>query len=270
VADDAPLEPAATLLLHDERERIVLLRRSASLAFLPSVHVFPGGRITEADRGLAAGYRGDIEMVAARIAAIRETFEETGVLAACTCSATVAAEALAEWRVAVSNDPALFGPMLLQEGWTLQPDALVWFDRWRTPPVERRRYDTLFFAAPLPGSASIQCDGSETVAQWIGTAHEALRAHADGALPMAPPTLHVLHGIADAPSFERWLWARERSEKPPIEPVVVREDAQAPSDVVLALPGDAAHPAPYAVDPPRRFRWTSAGWHAQDAGPDEA
>jgi 8-oxo-dGTP pyrophosphatase MutT (NUDIX family) len=177
-----PARPAATLVLLRDAGgiEVALLQRASTLAFAKDMYVFPGGALDATDATL-----GDPWLVAA----IRETFEESGVLL-CTPSPGPYA-----WRL---REEA-FGAVLLDLG--VQPDfaALHPFAHWVTPEVEARRFDTRFFAAALPEGQNLGAFTSEH--QNIGW----YRPEHASSLPMLPPTAAVLAELAHYQSVDEAL-----------------------------------------------------------------
>jgi len=176
--------PAATLILMRPREgatpEILMMERAQTMAFAAGALVFPGGRIDPQDEDLAAGFpQAD---AAARIAAIRETIEETGIAPAILPLPdrhTVAAirDGLASGRP--------FEELLAEHGLRLQLDALTPFARWCPNFKETRRFDTLFYLAEAPADAqAASADQAEAVRTfWASPGAvleeiEAGRAHA--------------------------------------------------------------------------------------------
>jgi 8-oxo-dGTP pyrophosphatase MutT (NUDIX family) len=174
--------PAATLVLMRERAdgppELLVTERSGTMAFAAGALVFPGGRIDADDQRTADLLGGD----AARVAAIRETIEETGLapgLAPAPDAATV--QALREGLA----DEEPFASLLAAHGLALDPHALTPFARWCPNFRETRRFDTLFFLAEAPADApEPQVSAHEAVrAFWASAAEilaelEAGRAHA--------------------------------------------------------------------------------------------
>jgi len=160
--------PAATLVLMRERParppELLVTERTGHMAFAAGALVFPGGRI-DADDHRAAGLLGTD---AARVAAIRETIEETG-LAPGLRPAPDAATARALREAIVEETP--FAPLLASHGLTIDSDALTPFARWCPNFRETRRFDTLFFLAEAPAGA----------AEPVVSEHEAVRAFWAGA-----------------------------------------------------------------------------------------
>jgi 8-oxo-dGTP pyrophosphatase MutT (NUDIX family) len=176
--------PAATVvLLRGEEAEILLLKRSRQMGFMANLWVFPGGRVDAEDASAAA-------------AAIRETWEEAGVLLS---DPPVTAAAPDEAR---STLPA-----------ALRWLALTPFSRWVTPTREPKRFDTLFFAASVPRGIEAVPDASEvTEAAWL-TAADALARHEAGALALAPPTWWTLAVLAALGTRENVLaWAAQRAQ----------------------------------------------------------
>ena len=162
--------PAATLVVwrdHDSGPEILIVERSATMAFAAGAIVFPGGRIDEADCQLATvlGRQGD----AAKVSAIRETIEETGVLAAVKGSAD---PALGLKLQALLHSGAELQPLL--DSHDLQPDLdmLTPFARWMPAFKQPRKFDTIFYmAAALPGDWRPNPQEGECVAaEWASPA----------------------------------------------------------------------------------------------------
>ena len=149
-----PAIPAATLIvMHPDRDgppAILIVERTQGMAFAGGAIVFPGGRIDLADRALAARF-GDPH-AAAKLTAIRETIEESAVLAG-IASATPIDPALGPRLQDALLAGADFAELLEEHGLSLDLDALTPFARWMPAFKQARRFDTLFFVAPaLPGA----------------------------------------------------------------------------------------------------------------------
>ncbi len=136
--------------------------RNRATTFASGALVFPGGSLESGD-----GDGAPDELAALRITAIRETFEETGILFAQTGDgAWPDAERLAAMRKhrdAVSRDESLFSGLLRQHGLQAVPDALTYFAHWVTPAERSKRFSTRFFIAPAPHGQDGLHDGSELV-----------------------------------------------------------------------------------------------------------
>ncbi len=167
---------------------VALLQKASNLGFARGMYVFPGGALDDADDQWPDPWA---------VAAIRETFEECGVL----LSQPPASGQLQHLR------EADFGHVLQELGLQPDVDALRPFAHWVTPEVEKRRFDTRFFGAVLP-------DGQDLAG--LSAEHQAVgwfRPHETGGLPMLPPTAAVLGELATFDSVEAAL-AVERKPVP--------------------------------------------------------
>lgn len=168
-----PARPASTVVLLRDADgiEVALLQRAKTLAFASRMYVFPGGALDAGDDDL-----GDPWLVAA----IRETYEECGVLL------TVPEPPADCWQR--HEEP--FGQVLAE--WNLKCDfqALHPFAHWVTPEVESRRFDTRFYAAALPAGQDLAGFTSEHQNVGWFAPHQALD------LPMLPPTRAVLEELA--------------------------------------------------------------------------
>lgn len=237
-AEPAPVRPAATIVLLRDGEagpEVLLLKRLHSAGFVPGAYVFPGGRVdpADADRRVIAradGLAPDAEPEPMYwVAALRELFEETGVL--------LARGASGEALPCAADDPLLVGAReaLLEERLSflevlesleagLALSEVVYFAHWITPVAEARRYDTRFFLARLPAGCEATADPRETAeALWL-TPAEALRRFRDGHLPMVFPTASTLEALAGFASAEDALAASRGRPVAPILPRLVRTE----------------------------------------------
>jgi 8-oxo-dGTP pyrophosphatase MutT (NUDIX family) len=181
---EATARPAATiLLLRDGPEgiEVFMVVRHHAIDFAAGALVFPGGRVEEADFALAAQPEDspnpdalDAAAMAFRIAAIRETFEECGVLLARPRDSSRLIDAATLQRLDEQHRAALnagsigFDTVLESEGLLPAPDLLVHFAHWITPVNQPKRYDTHFFLAEAPPEQLAVHDGEEAVESiWI-------------------------------------------------------------------------------------------------------
>ena len=219
----SPLPRAATLILvrqHAGELQTYLLRRSPNSRFMPGLFVFPGGLVEPADGDesfwtgrvdvsssvLSTRLGGDLERSLAlrnAIAAIRETFEEAGVLFVSAAGSGRAALKRMEERRRLERLPTDWLRQQVEaEGWILTLSALWPWAHWITPVGMPRRFDTRFFIAVLPGGQNGRPDLRETTEGiWIG-ASQALAQNMDGRTPLSPPTLVTLHELAGYTSLE--------------------------------------------------------------------
>ncbi len=208
---------------------VLLLQRNARSAFLPGAHVFPGGAVEEADfapamAGLCRGMGFDLarriigdtsppeRSLGFFVAAIREAFEESGILLAgnVTRQHCLDEKPIALWsegRAEVNADPSLFAARLRDRGLELATDRLLYFAHWITPDALPIRFDARFFVAAVPSGQDASPDGEETVsARWISP-REALVEHRQGRIMLAPPTFHSLGELAVFRSAEEVISA---------------------------------------------------------------
>jgi glyoxylase-like metal-dependent hydrolase (beta-lactamase superfamily II)/8-oxo-dGTP pyrophosphatase MutT (NUDIX family) len=193
---------------------VLLTHRPASMAFAPDVHVFPGGRVDAADAdprllprcatsadAAADALGGDlppVDALAAYVAAIREAFEEVGILLA-----DHPAEAdLGDARRRLLASPDAFPSICDELDLTLRTDLLVPLSRWVTPPILDRRFDARFFAAMTPAGIEASLVGEEVVAHQWRRPFDALIELEDGELTMWLPTSTTLTQLLHAQSIE--------------------------------------------------------------------
>ena len=226
--------PAATLVLMRPGPRspeVLMIERGAEMAFAPGALVFPGGRIDEDDRLLGAG---DID--AAKVAAIRETVEETGIAAALDPAPNDALEASLRTELA-RKEP--LSRLLAAYGLKLRLDALVPFARWRPTFKETRSFDTLFFIARAPVDSRIPTgDAVESVHALWTTAQDVLDRADRGESRIIFPTRRNLERLARFASFEE---AVEQARTHPVETIVPYIEARDGADW-LCIPEGRGYP----------------------------
>jgi 8-oxo-dGTP pyrophosphatase MutT (NUDIX family) len=210
-----PVEPklAATVVLLRPGPEVYLIRRAATMAFAAGMHAFPGGTVDPRDAAVLSGWAGptpaewarrlNLDEPAARAvvsAAVREVFEESGVLLAGPDAGTVVGDvSSAEWetaRLALIAREVGFAEFLAERGLVLRSDLLTPWDRWLTPEFEPRRYDTYFFLARLPERQVTRDVGGEAEHTVWGQPADLTD------LPMLPPTLVTLRRLSGYPSVD--------------------------------------------------------------------
>ena len=200
--------PSATVLLVREGDpwELLLMQRPGGADFAPGAYVFPGGTVHEGDRY----FEDEI-----RAAAVRELFEEAGILLA-----RGARDAECRWVRRTLERGASFGETLQKAGLRPDFDGLVMFARWVTPALLRRRFDARFYLARLPDGQSVTPQQGEVV-DWLWISPS--RALESRDLTLVYATRAVLESVADAPDVES-LFARARAlhEVPVVEPRLVR------------------------------------------------
>lgn len=220
---DVEPRPAATVILARDQAaggiEVYLARRSARSKFVPDVYVFPGGALDEEDasqRSTALLDRPpDAFPPAFAIAAIRELFEEAGVLLALDAAGRAPeSAALAAARGAlVAGTP--FAQVVETSGWTLLATALAYYSNWITPPGLSRRYDTRFFVARSPEGQTAAVDAVEVHdGRWLDPA-DAIARSERGELALILPTVKHLERLSAFASVDALLrHARERRPFP--------------------------------------------------------
>jgi 8-oxo-dGTP pyrophosphatase MutT (NUDIX family) len=257
--DDAvPIRPAATiLLLRDAPEfQVLMVKRHHQIDFASGALVFPGGKAHAGDEApawedLSVGWASFPEdQRALRVAAIREVYEEAGVLLArhdddvAFCGHERASDA----REAVSRDPGLFPDLVASLGLRLDLGALTVFARWITPPLTPKRFDTWFFVTEASSDQLALCDGYETVdAEWISPAR-ALELAAAGERKVIFPTRMNLQLLAQSASAAEAIAHAAERRLFTVEPRVEGTG----DDRVLVIPpeagyGDVAEPLSTAL-----------------------
>ncbi|MFI7190987.1 NUDIX hydrolase [Nocardia nova] len=237
----APKDASTVVLVRDGASgpEVFLQRRVKAMAFAAGMTVFPGGGVDRSDADAEIGWAGPdptwwgrrfgVDRARAQAlvcAAVRETFEECGVLLAGPTADTVVSDTVAyrSAREKLERRELSFGDFLANENLVLRADLLRPWDNWITPVVEPRRYDTYFFVAVLP--AGQRADGATTEAHEVAwrTPAQALDRWRAGEDVLLPPTWTQLSSIAEFASTTEIL-AAERSISP-IMPVFEPVDGQ--------------------------------------------
>lgn len=213
---DSKAIPAATLIVMRERgggpPDLLMVERTARMAFAGGAMVFPGGRIDPGDSALAAD-PGDLRQ-AARVAAIRETLEESGVAVGFDPVPTPELGAVMQHALHAGAD---FAGLLDHHGLRLDLDALTPFARWKPAFVQARIFDTLFFIAEAPAGdwRPIPQEGECETVEWLSAA-AVLGRIARGEASAIFPTLRNLERLA---RFESIADARADADAHPIETI---------------------------------------------------
>lgn len=190
--------PAATVIIFRDAPigppQLLMVQRAKEMRFAGGAAVFPGGKVDPADRVLAAELmpHDDQEIAAARIAAIRETLEETGLVVA--IREAVTAEAAAQARKLLLAQGTL-ATVLETFGWTMDPDRLTLYTHW-CPPWDGA-FDTRFFIVNLgTGAVDIEIDATENTRLFWASAEEALGLAERGEIKLIFPTVRNLERLA--------------------------------------------------------------------------
>jgi len=218
-----PRAAASVILLRDGAEglELFMIERNSGLRFAAGAMVFPGGSLDEGDHAaewesLCCGPASDLQY---RVAAIRETFEECGILLA----RGVGSEALPDRGAA--NREGRFADAVRAAGVELATDMLVPFARWITPEMVRRRFDTTFFLAPAPLGQEASVDGGEAVAGVWGSPRAMLAAAESGRLRLIFATRLNLMRLAGCATVAEALETAHRQPLVPILPRLVETEA---------------------------------------------
>lgn len=216
--------PAATLVLMRPvpggAPDLLIMQRADSMAFAAGALVFPGGRIEARDEALGQDF--PHPDAAARIAAVRETIEETGIAAALTPAPD---EAIATQLRAGLAAGTSFAALLKAHGLMLDLDALTPFARWCPNFRETRRFDTIFYVAEAPARAHpASADEAEAIHAYWASAADVLASVEAGGAHVIFPTRRNLERLAALPSIDA---ARADAARHPVEkitPWVERRD----------------------------------------------
>lgn len=246
----APRDAATVILVRDEAPgfSVFMVKRHQKSGFMAGAYVFPGGTLDEEDRadGLLARVEGRSADEAAAmldeddparalglfVAAIRETFEEAGVLLARGADDADLADARARL-----NDGGDFAAIVGELGVTLTADALTPWARWVTPTVEKRRYDARFFLARAPGAQEAVHDRIEVVdGAWLRPT-EALERWERGEIGLPPPTLRTIEQLTSFDTIDAAIASVEGAVPPIVQPELTQLD----DTIALTLPGDPEH-----------------------------
>jgi 8-oxo-dGTP pyrophosphatase MutT (NUDIX family) len=251
---------AATVVLmrdSDDGPRVYLLRRTASMAFAAGFFVFPGGSVDARDEDFAdeswvgpplaewaAALSADVPTARALVcAAVRETFEESGVMLAGPDADTVVADTSGEdWeadRLALLDRSLSLAELLRRRGLVLRADLLRAWAHWITPDVEPKRFNTRFFVAAMPpGQRTRDVGGEADRVVWMRPA-DALAGNQRGEMSMLPPTIATITDVAAYPSVEAVLAAGTLREVTPIHPKVLLDENDG---IRFLLPSDPDYP----------------------------
>ncbi len=214
--------PAATIVLTRPGPgalEVLLLKRSRSAGFVPGAYVFPGGRVDREDASdallarvdglspadasarLALDDRADPPAVAYYLAAIREAFEETGILVGHRADGSPAPNAAGhaetlQCRGDLLADDSSLSEVLDRLGCRLDGEKVEYIAHWITPKVEPRRYDTRFFLAAVPEGTQPEVHTAEISDSVWTTPQAALDGNAEGSFPMIFPTIKTLEDLS--------------------------------------------------------------------------
>lgn len=249
--------PAAAIVLLRERPQggieTFMVRRHVRSEFVPDVYVFPGGSVKAGDREaeLAPGlclsptgdHLGETTLGAGlRAAAIRELFEEAGVLLAEQDGRVLAvtsahAARFAEHRRRLQQNETTLAAVVQEEGLALATNRLTYFAHWITPNPMPKRFDTFFFIAAAPDEQQAAHDQLETTAgAWVSPA-EALARSEQGSFPLVFATIRQLEALGAFPSIAAAEAQLRQQEIPVIQPRAALRDGE----IIIRLPGEPGY-----------------------------
>ena|SRR5205085_8075442 len=269
----AAIRDASTVLaLRDTADgpQVFMVRRDSRLGFLGGAHVFPGGAVDAADcepplLSITSGFdnaglleRLHTDSVRARgllIAAVRELFEESGILLARATGgdwvdldeAAPRTERLVAGRRELSNRGGNFGALIAGEELRIDVSGLRFFAHWITPDREKKRFDTRFFLVRAPERQSAQhCEIESSAGEWI-TPREAFARYNAREIELVPPTIASLERLSGFESVDAALAAFSAADIPCIMPKI-----QITDEVVILYPGDSDYESGIAMVPDGR------------------
>lgn len=240
----APTRDAATVvLLRDGADGVeaYLMRRRRSMSFAAGMYVFPGGGVDPRDSDPGLAWAGPVpeawaqrfgcstELARALVcAAVRETYEEAGVLLAGPDADTVVDDTSgADWqadREALESHSVAFSEFLRRRGLALRTDLLAAWTHWITPDFEPKRFDTRFFVALMPEGQRVgTLTGEADHASWMPLS-VALSSVEAGDMAMLPPTVVTCRELAALSSAGEALEAASQRRIVPVEPRLVEVD----------------------------------------------
>lgn len=262
-----PLRPAATVVMLRDGSyglEVFLVKRHGLSDVLGGAHVFPGGKVDAADALMDMDTRLDqtlpdlhaslnepditpITAASLYVAAMREAFEESGVLFAHGASHSHAAQATRLLREGVA-----FDAVLAQMALRLHSSSVLPWSRWITPKqpsVTNKRFDTRFFVAAVPNDQIARHDDHEaTESVWLRP-RAALEQYWEGQIELAPPQIMSLVQLARHTQLSHVLQAARQQRPALIAPEAFDDDGHR----VICYPGDERHsvPAPAMAGPTR-------------------
>lgn len=211
--------PSSAVVLARDRAgggiEVLMVRRQVKSDFAPDVYVFPGGSVQSGDReaeltpGLCGAGAADGPTALGnglRVAALRELFEEAGVLLAERGGAPLvagpdAAATLASWRDELAAGRLSLAELAAREGISLATDALLYWAHWITPELFPKRFDTHFFLAAAPPDQLAAHDNQEVTESAWAVPETALAGYERGEFPLVFATIHQLRALSGLADF---------------------------------------------------------------------
>lgn len=265
-----PIPFASTVVLLRPGMDVFLMKRHGKSGFMGGVHVFPGGKVDEDDRApdwtevigpaavspLTAKVPGltETDARALIVASIRETLEEAGVILGGPAPAGLDAV-----QQKLNASEMRFLDWIRETNVRLDTDRLAFFDHWITPPIEKKRFDTFFFAAAIPeGQTATSVSRETTEGVWMQPA-EAVDLYRAGEIMLAPPTCTTLLRLSRFRDPGEAIESLRRRPVATMLPKVSQENGQ----MILMLPGHPGYgPHEGELDPegPSCVRMNGGKW----------
>ena len=257
MSTDPKIIDAATVIVlrdSDDGPEVFMVRRHGKSSFMANAWVYPGGRVDDADAQPEAlshiigtpqplGLASDTRQAGFYLAAIRETFEEAGILLARRRDDQdwidlEEAPQFAEYRTQLQGYERSLTAIADDEDLVFPVEQLRYFAHWVTPTFEPKRFDTYFFLARAPQRQNALHDAKETTDSFWIQPHDVLRRFEAGELYLAPPTERTLGRLCGFESVDEIFAAADDFEPPCIIPHLLTTD----DSPVLLLPGDPEYP----------------------------
>lgn len=219
-------EAAALILVRDAKNglEVCMLRRVSTAGFAAGAYVFPGGAVDEADHQLGATsacffkQQTDSKILACKVAALRETLEEAGILAA-NVNKTALINNTSRHKL---HDGELSFEMLLREhGISLDLDSVMFYDHWVTPEGAPKRFDTRFFLTKAPLNHDILHDNKETDSSCWALPEDIVSLYDQGEVKLMPVTHVQLKRLSKFNTSDDVLaFAKNQRNIPVTEPIM--------------------------------------------------
>jgi 8-oxo-dGTP pyrophosphatase MutT (NUDIX family) len=265
-------DAATVLALRDAAAgpEVFMVRRDSRLGFLGGAHVFPGGAVDPRDcdsqlaavidgipgAGLLARLHGDpVRARGLLLAAVRELFEESGILLARAGDGrwveldddSPRAARLQAGRAELAARGGDFAGLMAADALRVDVSSLRFFAHWITPEREKKRFDTRFFLARAPeGQLARHCEVESSAGEWIG-ASRALDRYREREIELVPPTIAALERLVPFGDVDAALESVGGAEVPCILPKILLGD-----EVVILYPGDSDYESGAASPPAGR------------------
>ena len=236
--------PAASVLLVRDGPlgiEVFMATRHAKSSFMPGALVFPGGSVDEDDSHPSLAPPEAWEDASFKVAAIRETFEEAGILLARAAGAVVGPDRLmvlqAAWRQPLCRGEAAFHDMMAAEELVPALDLMAPFAHWITPNVRSKRFDTRFYITRAPDGQIGAHDERELIdSRWVRP-EDALAERDEGKVQLVFATRANLGRLAESRSVDEALAAAGTRRIVAVQP----ELFDAPRGKSLRIPAEAGY-----------------------------